>query len=638
MLGTFARRYVARYLPVYALGLLCLAATNWLTIAIPRWQKEVFDELALGRRAAVVERHALWIAAAAVLVIVVRSASRILFFNPGRTIEFRLRNDMLARLLGMSPAFYRRWPIGDLMARATDDAAFVRALVGFALIMALNMVLAAGMALVQMWRTDPWLTATCALPAIAALFALRKGVTWSMALMKQTQVALGQVSSAVLEAYKGIAVIQGAAAEPAFLARFDRASDRYTALNLRQAAVRTFLMPVVGLVGHVCIFLLLWQGGAHVIEGRMTLGDMAAYASYVAVLVGALASGGWVLGVLQRGLVSLRRCWEVVEWTADLADGDLPLPDSGQGARVEVADLVVAHADSPADPVLRGVSFTVLPGQVVGVCGPVGSGKSTLVACLARLMPARSGRVFIDGIDLARVRSADLRRAVAVVPQEAFLFSRPLRDNVAFSAAGGVVDPARADAALADAQLAAEAARLPQGLDTVVGERGMLLSGGQRQRAQLARALYHGGRLLILDDALSAVDHDTEERMLQALRDRIAANGVAAAAGAGTRSRPAGGDQPSETTSEVAPRPLSAVVVSHRLSALRHADLVLVLGDPAGPLRGQIVERGTHAELIARGGPYAAVWAAQQAELGSPEPLPASEPPAGHRRPAPEGR
>jgi ATP-binding cassette subfamily B protein len=582
----FLRRYALRYLPVYALGLLLLVATNVLTIAIPRLQKEVFDELAGGRDVERVHLFAAAIAACAVLVIFVRTGSRVLFFNPGRTIEFRLRNDMLARLLHMGPRWFARTTIGDLMARATDDATFVRALVGFSVIMALNIVLAASLAVAQMWATDAWLTAACVLPLLGSLWLLREGVRRTFALMKTGQEALGRLSHTVLETYKGIAIVQGAAAESAFLQRFDRDNDAYTRLMLKIAVVRTLVLPVVGVVGNLCVFLLLWLGGRHVLDGTMTLGDLAAYASYVAVLVGALASGGWVVGVLQRGLVSLRRTWEVVALDSDLPQGEVALPDPGRGVRLEVRDLTLRHpgAKDGAAPALDGVSFVVEPGHALGVYGAVGAGKSTLVAAIARLYDPPPGSVFLDGRDVRDIRDDDLRRALAVVPQEAFLFSRSIRDNVGFVDAAKDVDDARVAAAVSDACLTDDVQRMPSGLQTVVGEKGFMLSGGQRQRVQLARAFYRGFRLLVLDDVLSAVDHATEERLLGVLRREIGKRGT------------------------------SAVIVSHRLTALAQADEVIVLD------HGKIIERGTHAELIASGGTYAQVWELQQAEPDAAEP------------------
>jgi ATP-binding cassette subfamily B protein len=576
----FARRYAARYGMSYLIGLLFLVATNWLTLEIPRLQKEIFDELAGLRRPDQVHRAALLIAAAAALVIVVRTLSRVLFFNPGRTIEFRMRNDMLTRLLGMSPRFYQRANLGDLMARATDDATYVRSLAGFSLIMTLNMILAAGLSVWRMVQTDAWLTLWCVLPMVASLIALRHGVFRTFEMLHEGQKALGALSDTVLETYKGIQTVQGATAEDAFLRRFDQSNERYTRMHLQVLVVRTFLLPVVAVTGNLCIFLLLFIGGRHVVEGTMTLGDIAAYASYVGVLVGALSSAGWVVGVLQRGYVSLRRVWDVLSLTPDLQRGSQPLPPATGGLHVHVQRLRHVHedavqADGTERAALRDLSFDLPAGHVLGIHGPVGSGKSTLVTVLARLTNVPRGAVFLDGVDLCDVAADDLRKAVAVVPQEAFLFSRSIRDNVAFQDRAEDVDEARVWQAVRRARLEDEILRFPEGLDTVVGERGMTLSGGQRQRVQLARAFYRGFRLLVLDDVLSAVDHGTESALLDVLREEIRARGT------------------------------TAIIVSHRLSALALADEVIVLDE------GQVVERGTPAELAAAGGLYARVWQAQ---------------------------
>lgn len=598
MIPQFLQRYASRYTLTYVLGVALLIATNALTVAMPRLQKHVFDALTQleqvrtrvpggadlpslqPEQAAtleVIQPYVLLIAGAAVLVIFVRTGSRILFFNPGRVIEFRLRNDMLQRLLGMSPAFYKKWSIGDLMARAGDDATFVRALVGFAVIMVLNIVAAASLSFWQMVQTDAWLTFYCVLPLGLSVFALRLGVTRTFAMMRQTQAALGRLSNTVLETYKGISVVQGAAAEEAFLARFDADNDAYTDLNLRVLAIRTFLMPVVAVVGNICIFFLLLVGGKHVAEGKMTLGDVAAYASYITVLVGALASGGWVVGVLQRGTVSLQRVWDVVTLAPDMPTGTVHLPQAGGGVSLQVRDLTFNHPDAdPAQPpALVNLSLDLPAGHVLGIYGAVGSGKSTLVSVLSRLHTPPRGSVFLGGVDLLDVDKDDFRQAVAVVPQDAFLFSRSVRENIGYIDRVANIDDARIEAAVDKACLRSDIGRLQDGLATVVGERGQTLSGGQRQRVQLARAFYRGYRLLILDDVLSAVDHDTEATLLGSIYADIRAKGT------------------------------SAILISHRLSALAAANEIVVLD------AGQVVERGTHAQLLAHGGTYARVWAAQ---------------------------
>ena len=580
LLPAFFERYARRYARVYSLGLLMLLATNGLTVAIPRMIKEVFDELAGGRDMGLVQTYAILICGAAVVVIVVRTLSRVLFFNPGRTIEFRLRNDMLARLLSMSGTWYRDQGTGDLVSRAANDATYVRALVGFSLLMLLNLLLATSFTLWQMLEINARLTLYCVAPLALSVWLLRFGIRRLFDAMRAGQQELGQLSEHILETLGGVAVIQGAVAEGAFQRRFDLHNDRYTAINLQVTALRCFLLPLAAMVGNICIFILLFVGGQLAVEGKMSIGDLAAYASYVTLLAGALTGAGWLLNGLQRGYVALQRCWVVVDMPADRASGQLTLPDSDQGLHLEVKDLNYRYPDAGQDdpPALSGISFDLPPGGVLGIYGPVGSGKSTLIDLITGLLPPPMGTVSLDGVDVGDLASDSLWHAVAVAPQQAFLFSRSLRENVAFVDKQADIDSARVWASLDKALLGDEVRRLPDQLETVVGERGLTLSGGQRQRAQLARAMYRGYRLLLLDDVLSAVDHDTEERLLVSIGGELAR-------GAGRH---------------------SAVIVSSRLSALADADEILVLD------QGRLIERGTHSSLIAAGGAYAKVWAVQR--------------------------
>ncbi len=587
----FYRRYVRRYLPIYALGLVCLAATNALTIAIPGMIKDVFDELAkTAPDVTVIYHFARLIAAAAVGVIVVRTLSRVLFFNPGRTIEFRLRNDMLARLLSLTPERLSRHNIGDLVSRAGNDANFVRALVGFSLLSLFNIIFAASMALSQMLATDVALTLYCFVPLVLAVLVLRAGIRSLFSRMLEAQEQLGSLSDHILESFNGISVIQAAAAEPVFIERFDRQNRNYNRLHIETALVRCFLLPSVSLGGGLAIFILLFAGGQRALEGQLTIGDMAAYVSYVGVLVGALASGGWVIGTLQRGYISLRRCGEVLALQSIEPTGTTPLPANAEGVRVEVRDLQWRYGETspatstPAETAagggINGVSFVVPAGGVLGIYGPVGSGKSTLVQLIARVLLPPPGTVLLDGIDILDIDRDALRRAVAVVPQDAFLFSRSLRDNVGFIDPPERIVDERVVEAIQKAQLAREVARFTDGVQTVVGERGLTLSGGQRQRAQLARALYRPFRLLILDDVLSAVDHDTEELLLEAIASEVVGS----------------------------ERSHSAILVSNRVSALAWCDEILVLGE------GAIAERGRHAQLVGANGVYSRAWRAWQDE------------------------
>ncbi len=580
LLPAFFNRYARRYARVYALGLLMLLATNGLTVAIPRMIKEVFDELAGGRDMTVVHAFALLICAAAVVVIVVRTLSRVLFFNPGRTIEFRLRNDMLARLLAMSGTWYREQGTGDLVSRAANDATYVRALVGFSLLMLLNLLLVTTLTLWQMVEINALLTLYCMLPLVASVWLLRFGIRRLFDAMKAAQEELGHLSEHILETLGGVAVIQGAVAESAFQSRFDHHNDRYTAINLQVTALRCFLLPLAAMVGNVCIFLLLFIGGRLAVEGEMSIGDLAAYASYVTMLAGALTSAGWLLNGLQRGYVALQRCWVVVDLEGDRPAGQRALPQTDRGLHLQVQGLDYRYPDAAEHdpPALSGIDFDLPPGGVLGIYGAVGSGKSTLIDLITGLLPPPPGAVRLDGIDVRELDSSSLWDAIAVAPQQAFLFSRSLRENVAFVDRRAAINTPRVWDALDKALLGDEVRRLPDQLETVVGERGLTLSGGQRQRAQLARAMYRGYRLLLLDDVLSAVDHDTEERLLVRIRGEL--------------DRQRGGH--------------SAVIVSSRLSALAEADEILVLD------QGRVIERGTHVHLIAAGGAYARVWAVQR--------------------------
>jgi ATP-binding cassette subfamily B protein len=558
LIAAFARRYARRYLLVYALGLGALLATNWLAVTIPALVKEVFDLLAARAALVEVERLSLWVAVCAVGVIVVRTLSRVLFFNPGRTIEFRLRNDMLERLLEMGGVFHRGVAQGDLVSRATSDATYVRALVGFSVLNLINLVLAAGMALWRMLATDVTLTLLCLVPLASSLLILRAGTSRLFGAMRDGQVELGALSDHILETYKGIAAIATAHADAAFLRRFAQHNRRYTEINLAVMALRCFVLPLASQTGGVAVFLVLLVGGARVVEGALTVGDLAAYVSYIGILVGALVMAGWLIASLQRGFVALQRCWEVLALRPEPRPGAVGLPGRG-GLAIELRRLRYSYPDAAAGapPALAEIDLRLRPGQVLGVAGPVGSGKSTLLALLCGELEPEPGMVLLDGQDVRRIDRAALAEAVAVVPQASFLFSRSLRENVGYVDPPAEIDDARVAEALAAAQLAGELDRLPRGVETVVGERGQMLSGGQRQRAQLARAFYRGGRLLLLDDVLSAVDHDTEQRLLRAI---MAARGSGEAAA-------------------------TVVLVSSRPSALRVADVVLELDERGRPVR-----------------------------------------------------
>ena len=614
-LARFLRRYALRHVPHYALGLVMLLVTNYAVVRVPALIGQALTLLGDGGAGAaaagqgIAGELALW----AAVVVVARTLSRVLFFNPGREVELRLAIDLLRHLLALQRPFYTARKIGELASVATNDIASVRLLIGFAGLQVFNVVVAIPMHLGQMWRTDPVLTLWCLAPVALGALYMQRVVAAFYGLIRRSLELLAGVSDRVLEAYSGIATVRAHGGEAAMLRRFDERNDAYLDLLLRISRLRAFALPVLTFSGLVGAAIVLWVGGDRVIAGELAVGDIATFTALLVSLVGLLTAVAWVLTSISRGLVALGRIDEVI----DTPTGVPPARDDYAITRppaIELRDLTFAYPGAAA-PVLRGVSASVAPGRTLGIFGRTGSGKTTLIHLLARVYAPPAGAVRIDGHDLVDLDLDRLRAGVAVVPQDPFLFSTTVRDNIrlrgersghvrgADAEVGGrggdawaqAADPAL-DRVLDAACLQDDLRALQDGLDTVVGERGVTLSGGQRQRVALARALYRDAPLLLLDDVLSAVDQGTEARLVAAIR--------------GLRARSGGAAVP------------TTVIVSHRTSVLEHADEILVLEG------GEVVERGTHDELVARGGLYAQTHAHQGAE-GDPEDMSVGKGPKG---------
>jgi ATP-binding cassette, subfamily B, multidrug efflux pump len=567
--------YIYRYRARYLRGIFCLVATATLAMSIPLLLKRAVEGIEKGLPFRQIALYTLAIVGVALVQGVVRAFSRFLIFNVGRDIEYDLRNDLFAHLQNLSLSYYQRQFTGDLMSRLVNDVTAVRIMLGLGIVNLLNTPIYYIYAVSAMVAMDPRLTLV-ALSLYPVMFLAVKKM--SRQLMEKTlrvQEGLADLSSRVQEGVSGIHVVRAYAREGWQNAEFARLNDAFKAESMALAKVRGFFQPLMKGVSGLGLLVVLWYGGMHVIAGRLSLGDLVAFMGYLHLLAWPTMALGWLISIFQRGQASLKRLEVIFQARPEIVDGQ------GDGLAREIrGEVGFRHVDfayrakDNGHQILHDIDFTVPAGATVAVVGRMGAGKSTLVHLLPRLFDVSGGAVTIDGVDVRTVSLAALRSWVGFVPQDPFLFSSRIKDNIAFALP--TVADERVRWAAGVASIAREIEEFPRGYDTVVGERGITLSGGQKQRLTLARALVADPPILVLDDALSSVDTQTERAILHALR---------------------------ETT-----RGKTVIVISHRISAVRDADLIVVLDE------GRVVETGTHAGLVERGGVYAEIFQQQALE------------------------
>ena len=565
--------YLAPHRRALVTGTLLLLLTNAFDKAIPWLLQHAVDGLKEGDFE-VVRAFALGVVGCAAIMWGVRTLSRIQVFNVGRDVEFALRNDLLARIHRLGPSFYGRMGTGEIMSRATNDLGQVRLLVGFGLLNVVNSIFAYVAAVGLMLAISPKLTLMALLPYPFFALVTRTFGNRLFVRSREAQEALGDLADVAQENLSGVRVVRAFAVEDHEVARFDRANDESVRRNMRLVALRGLMWPVLMLIGSVGTLIVVWQGGKMVLDDEITVGQFAAFHAYLGQLVWPTLAFGYLLSVLQRGRAAWGRLRAILDAEPDVIEAPDARAPSGPGA-LSVRDLSYAY---DGRTVLDGVSFDVPAGGSVALVGTTGAGKSTLATLLPRLLPTPPGTVFLDGEDVTHLALHGLRHTVGYAQQEPFLFSTTVARNIAFPVddPGAPDVPERVRFVANEASVLEEIESLPEGFDTVVGERGVQLSGGQKQRIALARGLLDDPRVLVLDDPMSAVDASTEARILEAL--------------------------------DHAREGRTLVLVTHRVAAAARCDRVLVLDG------GRVVERGTHEDLVRGDGLYARLAARQRLE------------------------
>jgi ATP-binding cassette subfamily B protein len=569
--------FIVRYRGRLALGLSCVVLTNAITLAGPWVLKHAIDDLYASITDAKLIFYGALIVGIAFVGGFTRFASRRILIGVSRAVEYDIRNAFYAHLQRLPLAFFHANRTGDLMSRATNDLSAVRMMVGPAVMYAASTALTFIIALGLMASINPRLTLIALVPLPFVTFTARYFGRMIHERFERIQAQLSDLSAVTQEALAGVRVIRAYRQEERELARFRRANQEYVDRNRVLIRLQGLFFPSMGFFMGLSELVVLWLGSRDVIAARMTLGELVAFNSYLVMLSWPMIAFGWVTNLVQRGRASWNRMLSVLEAVPAIDDRHVRHPD------IEPEDLTGAIGFRRVSftyggrQVLTDISLEIPAGQTLAIVGRTGSGKSTLLSLLTRLHDPPAGTVFIDGVDVREMPLATLRGAIGYVPQEPFLFSATVAENVAFGGVGAAAGGAgAAGAAEASAEVLAVAAlarldkdveEFPERYQTRIGERGITLSGGQKQRTAIARALYLNPRILVLDDAFSAVDTHTEDEILRRLRE--------------------------------ARRGRTTLIVSHRISTVRNADRIVVLD------AGGIAEEGSHDALVAHGGLYA---------------------------------
>lgn len=566
-------KYVWRYWRWYLVGGLCLFGTATLVMLIPWWIRDAIRIVEQGGQLSDVTYYAVLIIASAIVQGLVRTFSRALIFNAGRNVEFDLRNDIFAHLEKLPLSYYHAQRTGDLMSRVINDISAVRVMLGPGILNFANAPLYYVYAVALMLSMDVRMTLAALAPFPLLMYVARRFRGQIMKSSLEVQQQMSVLSSHVQENLSGIHVVKAYSQEEYQTQQFAGLNKDYEIKSMEMAKLRGIVNPVMQAINGVTVLIVIWYGGVRVMRGDLLVADIVAFIAYLNVLAWPTAAFGWMLSLVERGRAAMHRLGEVLETRPEITSSAAAAPVHGLKTGIEFKNVTFVYGrQKNGHAALDGIDFTLPVGRSVGLVGRIGSGKSTLAHLVPRLFDISSGQILVDGRDIRELSLFDLRKLIGYVPQDPFLFSSSLRRNLAFGRDQYTEE--ELERAIKIAKLDRDLEIFPQGLDTLVGERGVTLSGGQKQRATLARALVMDPPVLILDDSLSSVDAQTEAEILHGLRAFL--------------------------------KEKTCLIISHRISAVKEADEILVLDE------GKIIERGNHEELVRRGGVYAELYQQQR--------------------------
>ncbi|XPF94792.1 ABC transporter ATP-binding protein [Colwellia sp. RE-S-Sl-9] len=580
--------YTLQHKYSYLLGIVCLFITNLLAVTIPIYLGDSIDLLGGSGKEdyELLIEKIYWVIGFALCVLLTRTASRMLFFNPGRLVEKAFKNDAFKVLTQSQQSFYRSNPVGGLISIVNNDINGIRAMAGVGMMNIFNIFFTLSMTPIKMWQISPTLMLYCLIPMIIAFLIVNYAISTMRKLMSQRMRHLQTLSSQAVNFLNGVDVIKGSGIQPWALNKFSQSNDEILEVSLQQLKIRSFVMPILEYTEAVLKIIILGLGGWYLVQSELSLGDITAFLAYATLLAMPFMSLGRLISTVQMGMVSLKSMGRIlnqtIEDTNTLNDTEKSSFNQeklfSKGLQVRNLNFKypkttnknnIDNEINKNEFALKNISFDINPGEKIAILGRVGSGKSTLVNCLNRFYDIPENSIYIDGFDITKLSRNELRSAVRTITQEPFLFSDTLENNITFGSSLSEKSISM-QKVLKQSAMEKEIKTFPDGIQTLVGEKGILLSGGQKQRISLARGMYTPTKLMVLDNVLSAVDNETESFLLDQIFN--------------------------STQTE------SCLIVSHRQAVLERVDKILLLED------GEITASGSHNELLSTSNLYRETW------------------------------